>query len=91
MSGSVSHALYEHRCRMILIVEDEPMEAALMCTMLEQQKMLPDTTPVACRHVSNGRTAIMWLAQAAPSSVSVVLLDRTLADGENGLALIPQL
>ncbi len=91
MSGSISHVLYEHRCRMILIVEDEPMEASLMCTMLEQQKMLPDRTPIACRSVRNGRGAMTWLAQAAPSSVSVVLLDRTLADGENGLELIAHL
>lgn|GEM_PF-1990338 len=91
MSGSVSHVLYEHECRMILIVDDEPMEASLMCTMLEQQKMLPDRTPVACRSVSSGQAAITWLAQAPPGSVSVVLVDRTLADGENGLALIPHL
>lgn len=91
MFGYVSHVLYEHRCRMILIVEDEPMEASLMCMMLEQQRILPDRTAVACQSVSSGRTAITWLAQAAPGSVSVVLLDRTLADGENGLALIPHL
>ena len=91
VSGSVSHALYEHRCHMILIVEDEPMEASLMCTMLEQQKVLPDRTPVSCRSISSGQDAIAWLAQIPPGSVSVILLDRALADGENGLALIPYL
>lgn len=91
MFGYVSHVLYEHRCRMILIVEDEPMEASLMCMLLEQQRILPDRTPVACQSVSSRRTAITWLAQAPPSSVSVVLLDRTLGDGENGVALIPHL
>ena len=76
---------------MILIVENEPMEASLMCQMLEQQHTLPDGTPISCRSVAKVRDARSWLAQTAPSSVAVVLLDRSLAGGENALALIPDL
>ena len=76
---------------MILIIENEPMEASLMCQMLEQQHMLPDRTPITCQSVARVRDALVWLAQTPPSSVAVVLLDRSLAGGENGLALIPDL
>ncbi len=75
---------------MILIIENEVIEASVMCLLL-QQEVFPDGTPSICQHATSGRDAITWLIRQPPFSVSVVLLDRSLGGGENGLSLIPWL
>lgn len=75
---------------MILIIEDNALEAQLLGIMLRHQ-ILPSGHPIVYALLPDGRQAMQWLAEQPASSVTAVILDRHLKHQEDGLALIPEL
>lgn len=71
----------------MLIVEDDYDEGQALAFAL-QRHMLPGGTPIRCVNVTSCGCARAWLAQQPLHSVEVIVLDRELACGEDGLALI---
>ncbi len=65
--------------------------AFLLSILLDQYGTLPDGTPMESHVQPDGSAALSWLARQAPASVAVVVLDRQLGQGEDGLDLIPKL
>lgn len=75
---------------MILIIEDNALEAQLLGIMLRHQ-LLPSGQPLRYALMADGSHAMAWLAEQPARSVTAVILDRHLKQQEDGLALIPLL
>jgi CheY-like chemotaxis protein len=76
---------------MILIIEDQPLDAQLVALMLEQQGALPNGSPIDYEIVADGEAALRWLALQPPASVPLVITDRHLRHREDVLNVLARI
>lgn len=72
---------------MILIIEDDTLEAQVLGIMLRQQYFVIGE-PLVYIIMTSGSDALEWLRHQVPQSVTAVILDRHLKHREDGLNLI---
>lgn len=75
----------------VLIVEHDRSQAYLLELTLQHMTLLPNARPLGCITVPSIRKASAWLTQQPTAAVAVVVIDRYLGGGEDGLTLVHQL
>ena len=75
---------------MILIIDDDNLEAQVLAIMLRQQYRVSGES-LEYIVMTTGSDALEWLRGQLPQSVTAVILDRHLKHREDGLNLIVQL
>jgi CheY-like chemotaxis protein len=78
-------------CTNVLIVEHDLAQAYLLQLTLQHVTSLPDATPLGWATVPSIPKAYTWLAEQPDASVAVIVIDRHLIGGDDGLTLVQQL